>query len=158
MKASCTNSIFGFTFRKCENKCNTNHSNYASIYNFKLSIIPQYSKQKCFLTEDSNSIRMVHHRSAFVSDPMVVYQFFHQFWWIYQQQCTWPVFFSIKSEHFDVYASTLGGCETGTTSMNPNILHMVEHRILFWFLQMISDFTQNDYIESYVWLKVSTQI
>ena len=58
-------NFLGFTFREYENKCNVNRSNYAFIFNLKLSIVPQHSKQKCCLVEDAYSIGKVHQRRAF---------------------------------------------------------------------------------------------
>ncbi len=110
MKESCTYSIFGFTFRECENECNVNHSNYAFIYNLKLSTIPQHSNERCCLIEDSNSISKVHQRSAFCfgshGDLTVLSLVFvdlstaaHMICFFFEQKQT-P-----ESFHFDVHAS-----------------------------------------------------
>ncbi len=64
----------------------------------------------------------MHQRSAFCFRSHGDLTFFCWFLWIYEQPLMWSFFeqkWTPESFHFDVCASTLGGCETRTTSMIP---------------------------------------
>ncbi len=119
--------------------CYVNHSNYAFIFNLKLSIIPQHSNEKYWLIEDSNFICNVHQRSAFCfgyhGDLTFFLLIFMEF---YKQPHTFFIF-SNKSEPQKVFILMIVhqlwvAVRQWRPQRPPNIWHMVERRILFWFL------------------------
>ena len=60
--------------------------------------------------------------------------------------------------HSGILSATLNGCESANTLTNLVILHIIERRILSWFLHMKSELTQNSLVKKYLWFPSSSKV